>query len=267
MVQPPLGSPQSPSDRIEVHSYGRYKAPLPKEMRADYKDVIWRKTFDVKSGKLLFVNWDNQAAKRFQRVSEHDTHLKTIYGLERHYDRMLIEYCCGPDSLLGQSTHSSSGCEVVRLTERIDMTTESGLRFALDAVRPAPRGRILLWSSIPCTGGSTWQYINQIRNLKNRNANRISNWVDHWTLYKRLWANFLVLADAVRKAGGIIAIEWPKDCMYWDLDEVIQFVDNINGYSSLLDGCAYGLKSSSGMPMKKPWMVKTNSRILADGLR
>ena len=71
----------------------------------------------------------------------------------RNEGRVLIEFCCGPDSLLGQSTAASKGCEVVRLTEKEDVTTEVGLKVAL---RAANKKNVLLWSSIPCTGGCSY---------------------------------------------------------------------------------------------------------------
>ena len=34
------------------------------------------------------------------------------------YNRTLIEFCCGPDSKLGQDRAASNGCRVIRVTER-----------------------------------------------------------------------------------------------------------------------------------------------------
>ena len=55
--------------------------------------------------------------------------------------------------------------------------------------------------------------------------------------------------------------------MYWDLTEVEQLFGNIGAVSSVFDGCAYGLKADDGRSLNKPWLVKTNSKVLADGLR
>ena len=191
--------------------------------------ITWRKTYNAKTGQLLRVDRDvhntHSSALRGRKnigckVSEHPIHIKTVYGVDVKFDRMLIEYCCSPSSKLGQITTSSRGCEVVRLTEEHDMTTDEGLNYALQAVRRAPPGALMLWASLPCTGGSTFQYINQIKNLKRRNVDGLSKWVDHWTLFKQLWRNFTVLASAVHEAGGIVAVEWPRMCMYWELTEV-----------------------------------------------
>ena len=42
-------------------------------------------------------------------------------------DRVIIEYCCYQDSLMGRSIPQSEGCKVIRVTQEHDMTTKSGL--------------------------------------------------------------------------------------------------------------------------------------------
>ena len=69
-------------------------------------------------------------------------------------DRVIAEYCTGKNSRIGRQ--APVDCDVVRLTEDDDMTTDSGLQKALSAVR---RRNVLLWISLPCTGGSLWQRI------------------------------------------------------------------------------------------------------------
>eukprot|EP00975_Prorocentrum_lima_P031970 6713384-Prorocentrum_lima.AAC.1 len=59
-------------------------------------------------------------------------------------------------------------CKVERLTEKHDMTTLEGMKHAIKVISKAPSDRILFWASIPCTGGSTWQYIN-MANYRKRN--------------------------------------------------------------------------------------------------
>jgi len=103
------------------------------------------------------------------------------------YDRCLVEFCCGPDSLLGRPTRASAGCRVIRVTEREDVTTPAGRTFVLNSLREAARHLrgvsthapgglrtdgisgasaragtvpLLLFAAIPCTGGSAWQHIN-----------------------------------------------------------------------------------------------------------
>ena len=50
------------------------------------------------------------------------------------FDRRLVEFCCGEDSKFSQPTPQSEGCECIRLTVANDVTTEAGLKHALEAV-------------------------------------------------------------------------------------------------------------------------------------
>ena len=70
--------------------------------------------------------------------------------------------------------------------------------------------------------------------------------------------------------GGFVAIEWPKSCAYWMEPEVQQFIHEVGLQSVFLDGCMFGLVSvhgsTSGMPIRKPWRVDTNSPVLCQHL-
>ena len=68
--------------------------------------------------------------------------------------RTLIEFCCGPESLLGKVTKQSKGCNVVRLTQEIDVTSDHGVELAMNSI-DGPY--TLLWGSIPCTRSCPWQ--------------------------------------------------------------------------------------------------------------
>ena len=64
--------------------------------------------------------------------------------------------------------HSRRECLVVRLTQDIDMTTPRGLQRALNVIREFD-GPVALWASIPCTGGSPWQYVNECQYYRHQN--------------------------------------------------------------------------------------------------
>eukprot|EP00959_Pyramimonas_sp_CCMP1952_P108394 2266501-Pyramimonas_sp.AAC.1 len=50
---------------------------------------------------------------------------------ERSQRRLFIEFCCGPNSRLGNQALIPDGqCKVARLTENKDMTTKEGKAFA-----------------------------------------------------------------------------------------------------------------------------------------
>jgi hypothetical protein len=56
------------------------------------------------------------------------------------YDRVIIEWCCGHDSMLGRPSTHSDGCEVIGLTIDDDLRTMDGLQQALRIVQDCPRG-------------------------------------------------------------------------------------------------------------------------------
>ena len=75
---------------------------------------------------------------------------------------LLREWCCGENSLLGKPSVFSKGCSVVRLTQREYMTTHHGVHFAKASVERAPPDvLVVIWTALPCTGGSPWQNINK----------------------------------------------------------------------------------------------------------
>ena len=79
---------------------------------------------------------------------------------------------------------------VVRLIEREDMTTEYSLRFAQAVVNTVDNDNmVLIWSALPCTGGSPWQNINKFRP---GGKERIE---EHWKCFKALWNMFVTFVD------------------------------------------------------------------------
>ena len=77
-------------------------------------------------------------------------------------NRMMLEYCCGPESRLGHARFADRGCAVVRLTSDIDMRTDTGLQYAMDQVEGAHKDglQLSIWASLPCTAGTPWFRIN-----------------------------------------------------------------------------------------------------------
>ena len=67
------------------------------------------------------------------------------YGSDHPRRHLLIDFCCGPDSRLGNSANMVDDlCKVVRLTEEQDMTTASGYEYAMRQVREFGGGHITL---------------------------------------------------------------------------------------------------------------------------
>ena len=120
---------------------------------------------------------------------------------------MLVEGCCEYGSLLQQRTRFSRGCKVVPITKDDDFASESGMSKCMqNLLGPADT----LWYSAPCTGGSTWQFINL-----QRGPETVAKIKLHWKLFKRLWAAFEVVAEHALSVGARVFVEWPRRCVYW----------------------------------------------------
>ena len=146
------------------------------------------------------------------------------------------------------------------------MTTAKGLAIAIQAVQNHPNNQIALWSAIPCTGGSPWQYVNEAIYTRRGDHVKLQKLHQHRTLFRSLFTNFEILADIVIGRGGVVCIEWPTPCKYWRDPQVLAFTRKHNFVKTQLHGCAYGLQNRKGNPMKKPWSICTNSHSVATRL-
>ena len=67
----------------------------------------------------------------------------------------------------------------------------------------------ILWGSLLCTGGCTWNYIN---GQTPEGRARIQ---EHITLMTQLLKNFIIAARLIIGNGGFVCFEGPKRCTYW----------------------------------------------------
>ena len=79
-----------------------------------------------------------------------------------------------------------------------------------------------------------------------------------WEQFTQLQANFLPLAERIKHLNGGIAWEWPQFNKLWEQDVVKNMLDKLSLITQHFHGCMLGLKSMTGWPMKKPWMVATD---------
>eukprot|EP00959_Pyramimonas_sp_CCMP1952_P296193 6195869-Pyramimonas_sp.AAC.1 len=86
------------------------------------------------------------------------------------------------------------------------------------------------------------------------------------TDFRYLFWDFREIARAVRKAGGVVCLEWPAQCNCWRDPQAKGFMRELEFVKSALRGCAYGLQDSKGSFMKKPWTIATTSSVVAEGL-
>ena len=168
--------------------------------------------------------------------------------------RRIVEFCCGSNSRLG--CLAPSDCEVVRLTIEDDLTTEAGLAKCLAAVTE-PGVKVLLFGSLPCTGGSPWQNLNWHIGPQTQAKIRA-----HRTIFRKLWRSWLVAARACRAHGGRVALEWPCRCSYWHLQQVRSFLREFDLRQHHFDGCMFDLRSvvpaNMGKLLRKPWTLATD---------
>ena len=134
------------------------------------------------------------------------------------YNRLLVELCAGGDSLLGRKRRQARGCKCVRVTAEDDLTTESGVAKALEAIRAADGVPILVWVSIPCTGGSSWQFVNA------RHPGHAARMRVHLALFEKLWAACTRIVDESLALGALVCWEWPSGCAYWRKPAVQDFM-------------------------------------------
>ena len=66
---------------------------------------------------------------------------------------------------------------------------------------------IMLWISIPCTGGSLWNRSNNLKSKETRDKIKA-----HVELFAELFDASKIVAQKVYEVGVVMALEWPKGC-------------------------------------------------------
>ncbi len=82
--------------------------------------------------------------------------------------------------------------------------------------------------------------------------------------FNELIDNMMILANEVINKGGDLHFEWPSQCSLWHHDKVKEMVRKFAMHKVDIHGCALGLKSKGGEPIKKPWSLMTTSKNLID---
>ena len=140
--------------------------------------------------------------------------------------------------------------------DRIDLGDESQceqLDYQIDeAAKVAPPH---LWASIPCTSGSTWQYINR----KKGGAAFMRKLGRQVKESKRLFSSFTKSAERVLNHGGTVTFEWPRPCSGWKRPDVVAFFEKHPQFMTVgFEGCTVGLPTEMVIPSKS----HGNSRLL-----
>ena len=118
-------------------------------------------------------------------------------------------------------------------------------------MRDSPRAKVLIYAALPCTGGSSWQFVNEAHgpNEKVRGRKRVFR-----RLLKFLKRLLLRLADY----KPCLAFEFPKTCAYWKWPEVQSLVKQCSLIKFRVDGCAVGVVDHAGAPLLKSWCIASN---------
>ena len=166
---------------------------------------------------------------------------------------VLIECCTDENSNLGKAAESYEDVTVVRVTEFQDASNSATL-FRLGRIPEGLPG-VSLHGSLPCTPWSPWTLMS-LHTLGQKfkrklHKERTKSW--------KLLRGFIKVAEKVLHNGGQVSFEWPWLCVGWLLPELQKFIQTWSLYTVSFDGCAVGVKSSKGKPIKKLWRIITSS--------
>ena len=176
---------------------------------------------------------------------------------------VLIEYCCSPDSTLCDErflTCPAGKVKLYRLTEGHDMRKKEGVDYALSIIEKYKDIPIVIWCSIPCTGGSTLQKENE--HLPSHPARMAA----HNRLFRTLHSNFMTLVNAVMKTvAGVLVFEWPTRNTWWKRTEIVKMLELYKMQKADVNGCTLDVRArESGILHLKPWTLASTSMDFVD---
>jgi hypothetical protein len=148
-------------------------------------------------------------------------------------NRLLVEVCCHEVSKLSVSREVSKGCHILQFTEKNDLFDVNVRKEIARQVNEFD-GEVHVWVSIPCTGGTSWSFVN----LKHPSA--AAKVRRHVKIFHGLWKAFLHFMSLLKKEV-FIAIEWPRNCRYWKLRKVAQFLNSRQLIAFNFHGCMVGI--------------------------
>ena len=169
---------------------------------------------------------------------------------------LLIEYCCHPDSAMS-AAWMAAGCQAIRVcppdydVSRLWVVMRIGnlARAAMD------RGlNVLLHAALPCT---PWSALTRIRAAISHTYHLRRELQRDQS--RRMLRHLVTLLGRLRGPMSGASFEWPAHCDGWSKScPEIQSLIRELPVQCLFDGCAYGLQSCHGVPLKKPWRVQSS---------
>ena len=167
--------------------------------------------------------------------------------------RIIVEFCCSPDSRLGDVRPAAQGCKIIRVTDQQNALKDSTLKSVVSQIRTlCDEGGafkpILVFASLPCTGGCPW----------NRMTPNSPIWQQHQSLFLELLKQLKSLLRRMKTFKPQVAFELPKECDYWKWGEVQKLIQDYDLELYLCDGCMLGILDHQGLPLRKAWIVASS---------
>eukprot|EP00971_Amphidinium_carterae_P195653 3882747-Amphidinium_carterae.4 len=174
--------------------------------------------------------------------------------------RNIIEFCCDDDSSLGKAC--PKGCKVMRITKGMDASHATKSTTVEKAMSAIEGENTMVWGSIPCTGGTPWRRINDAKHGDDPEYKKKMR--DHERRFDKLWYNFVQVAEHCASAGGMVAMEWPTSCSYWQKARVKRFLKRNNMKKVDFHGCSVGVQIESLREADQETMDDSNQLVRAE---
>jgi len=179
---------------------------------------------------------------------------------QKRHNKILIEVCCYEDSKLAERFKQRGGSAIRLSLPKHDISQEVTIEAVKRTVKilKSEDFEVIYWISVPCSPWCTWQRVN----LKVVD--------DYQKVLEEKRRESLTLVNSVKKMienskDDEAYFEWPSRNDGWKQKEVQNLLEGFP-FEAEIDGCAYGLKSSDGRPMKKTWKIKSTSKKVEDYL-
>ena len=176
------------------------------------------------------------------------------------FEANIVEWCCNPDSALSIAWRRKGGAAVRLGLPGYDLSKPSVVSKMEGCIRQVlRRGKsVRIHAAFPCTPWTSLQrlllYLNPNHKTKLTAQRKIS--VGMVKLFLDATARLR------REFGSLLAVsfEWPRYCEGWDPGKKAVATRLKKELPRVLDfdGCAFGLVSHKGDPMKKPWRIVTD---------
>ena len=176
----------------------------------------------------------------------------------KNHQPTMFEFCSSKESTLGY-VNADREINHFRLSKDItDLTNPQYIESLKKLVKRFPGCD--LWGLLPCDPWSKWQSVNVARYGKSlcKEVEKETGLVKSFAQTTFLWG-----CGDCAKSRGHIAFEWPKGAKGWLLPELVAFMKRHKLFMAECHGCFFGMQSSKGRPMFKPWHIATSSYRLA----